>query len=197
MGRLYLVWRTRPHGRSTGPDGNYETIRGGLSKFDGRLELVARSCPTALNLLLCTLRIRKHHCTRDGDVYAFSHRHTRRGSPAVFSRALARVLLKSRRLTDSLRHNASTDILRRRLHIATNLVDPGPDYVSDNDQRLEFSRIYLVENSKTLVTTTWLDIPEHLCPRNSESKKDHESYSSMRQKISNPNSANYPTTSNS
>jgi len=32
------------------------------------------------------------------------------------------------------------------------VVDPGPDCVFDNDQRLEFSGIYLVESSQTLVT---------------------------------------------
>src|SRR5689334_3237187 len=197
MGRFHLVWRTRSHGRSTRSDGNYKTICRSISEFDRWLELVARSRAASFYLLLRALRLRKHHRTRDRDVYAVSDRHTCRGRTAIPCRALARVLLKPRSITDSLRHHASTDLLRRRLHITANLVDPRPVHIVDHDQRLEFSWIHVVENSRTLVTTTWLDIPEHPYPKNLESKKDLGLHWSTRRKISNPNSANYRATSSS
>src|ERR1043165_1886392 len=191
MGRLHLVRRTRSHGRGTGPDRDHKTVRGSISQLDRWMELVARPRAASFHLLLRALCLCKHHRTRDGDVYAVSDRHTRRGRAAISRRALARVLLKPRSITDSLRHDTSTDLLRRRLHVTANLVDPRPDHVVDNDQRLEFSRIHVVENSETLVTTTWLDIPEHPYQRNLESKKALASHWSTRRKISNPNSANY------
>src|SRR6185369_6273323 len=139
--------------RSTGPDRNHETICRGVGKFDRRMELVARASLTTLNLFLCALRLRKHHCACHSDVHTLSHRDTRRRSTAVLSRALARIFLKPRCITHSLRHNPRTDILRRRLHISTNLVDSRPDCVINNDQRLESRGIHMVENSQTLVTS--------------------------------------------
>ena len=111
------------------------------------MELVACASLAALNLLLRTLRLRKYHGTRDRDVYTFPNRDTCRWRTAVSGRALAGVLLKPRRITHSLRHNTRTDILRRRLHIATNLVDPRPDRIFNNDHSLESGGIHLVENS--------------------------------------------------
>ena len=113
---------------------------------------MARARLATLDLLLRALRLRQHHGTRDRDVYAFSHCDTRRGSTALFSCAFSRVLLQPRRITDSLWHDAGADILRRGLHITTHLVDPGTDCVIDNNQCLEFSGIYLLESSQTLVT---------------------------------------------
>src|SRR6476659_1067255 len=139
MGCVYLVWRTRSHGRGFGPDWNYKKIRRGVSKLDCRLELVARPRITASYLLLRALRLRQHHRTRDCDVYPVSHRYTRCGSTALLSRALPRLLFKSRCIIDSLRHHTRTHILWRRLHITKNLVDSRPDHIVDHDQRLEFS----------------------------------------------------------
>src|SRR6185503_9066990 len=62
------------------------------------------------------------------------------------------LLFESRCSAHSLRHHARADILRRRLHHAKNLVGPGPDYVSDNDHRVESDWFHLVEDSQTLVT---------------------------------------------
>jgi DASS family divalent anion:Na+ symporter len=42
-------------------------------------------------------------------------------------------------IVNALRHDASADLLRRRLHNSTNLVDTRLDYVVDNYRYLEFS----------------------------------------------------------
>src|SRR5262249_7101943 len=162
----------------------HEEIRRSIREFDHWLELVAGACGIASDLFLRALRLREHYRTRHRNVYAVSDRDTGRRSAAVFSSAFTGLLLQPRRGPDSLWNDTRSDILRRRLHNATNLVDTRSNHVFDHDHGVECRWFYLVENSQTLVTK-WLDTQELPYRRNLESKMDLESRWSTRLTILN------------
>src|ERR1044071_3797820 len=163
--------------------------------------MVAGACLVAVDLFLRALRLREYYGSRDRDVYSFSDRDTRCRSTAISGSAVPCLLLKPGSSVNALRYNTRTDLLRRGLHNTTNLVDARTDHVVDNYLRLEFGRIYLVEDSQTLVIRTrlghsqnhlavaggyevrfitsetkpWQDIPEHRSQRRLGSRKDLES----------------------
>src|ERR1043165_3488667 len=114
--------------------------------------MVARARLVAADLFFTALRLPRHHPPRYRDVYTVSDRDTRCRSAAVPGSAVAGLLLKPGSSINSLRYDARSHLLRRRLHNTTNVVDGWIDHVADNYRCLEFSRFYLVESSQTLVT---------------------------------------------
>src|SRR5215216_213095 len=114
--------------------------------------MVAGAGVATSDLSLCTLRLRQHHRSRDGNVCAVSDCDPGRWNASVSGCALVGLLFQSRCSAYALRHHARTDILRRRLYDATNLVGSWSDYVCDNDHYLESGWVHLVEDSQTLVT---------------------------------------------
>src|SRR5262245_10386398 len=115
--------------------------------------MVAGISVAAVDLLLRTLRVCKYHCTCDRDVCAFFDCDTRRWNSNLSGCAFARVFFKSRCLTHSLRHNARSDLFRRRLHNTANVVVARTDYIHNYYRGLERGWFYLVESSRTVVTT--------------------------------------------
>src|ERR1044071_6009812 len=113
--------------------------------------MVARACVVAVDLFLCALRLRQHHRARNRDVYPLSDCDNRGRSPTIPRSSVAGLLLKPGGSVNALRHDTSSDLLRRGLHNTTNLVDTWTDHVVDNYRCLEFSRLHLVETSQTLV----------------------------------------------
>src|SRR5262249_17497990 len=150
-GCVHLVWRAPSHGRSAGANRHHQAICGSNGKFYYRLEVVAGFGVAAADLFLRALRLRQHHSPRDGDGCSVSDRDSGCGNADISGSSFARLLLKPRRSSDALRHYTGTDLLRRRLHNATNLVDGGSHHVVDNDLRLDHSGLYLVESAQTLV----------------------------------------------
>lgn len=116
------------------------------------MEMVAGAGVTAADLFLRALRVRQYHRARNSDVRAVSGCDTRSRNADVSGRPLVGLLFKPGCISHSLRYHARADILRRRLHHATNLVGRGSDYVADNDHRVESYWVHMVEDSQTLVT---------------------------------------------
>src|SRR5687768_230601 len=116
------------------------------------MEMVAGAGVAVADLFLRPLRLRQHYRARNSHVCAVSDCDTCGRNSDVSGRTLVGLLFKPGCSAHALRHHARADILRRRLHHATNLVGPGPDYVSDNDHCVESYWFHVVEDSQTLVT---------------------------------------------
>ena len=116
------------------------------------MEVVARFSFTAVDLLLRALRLRQHHCARDGDVRAVSDRNSRGRCAAISRRSFTRVFLKLVSIADSLWNNSRADLFRRWLHDATYLVVARVNRFYYHDYHLERSRCWLVEINRILVT---------------------------------------------
>src|ERR1700752_340900 len=152
MGSIHLERRPDPHGRSSGPDRNYQTICRSLGKFDDWLEVVVSARMFVVDLFLRPLRVCEHHGTRDRNVYAVSDCDSRRRRAAIPGGAFTCLLLQSGGRFDALRYDACSHLFWRRIHKPTNLVDARLDHVVDNYRCLESCWFHLVESSQTLVT---------------------------------------------
>ena len=115
------------------------------------MEMVDGAGGAVVDLLLRALRLREHHCARDGDVCAVSDRDPGCGSACIPRGVVAGVFLEPRRIADALRNHPRANLLRRRLHNATNVVDARIDNVGCDDRYLERRRFHVVEDTRTLV----------------------------------------------
>src|ERR1051325_5201340 len=118
--------------------------------------MVAGARIASVDLFLCPLRLCQYYGACDGNVCAFSDCDNGRRNSALFGCTFFGLLFQSWRFTHSLWDHPRADLLWRRLHNATNVVDPGVDYVRGNDRYLECGWFHLVESSSTLVKT-WQD----------------------------------------
>src|SRR5262249_49257879 len=119
------------------------------------MEMVGRARVAVTDLLLRPLRIRQHHGARAGDVHAVpDRRHAGRGAAFPCRRA-AGLFLKPLRRADPLRHDARTDLFRRRLRLAAKMVAVGVDRIRGQYSDLGFGGAGLVEDSGMVVSCGW------------------------------------------
>src|SRR5688500_11404037 len=120
-----------------------------------------------VDLLLRALWIRQHHRALERDVHPLPRRNHCRWRAADARRADARLFLELERWSHALRHDAGSDLLRRWLREAMDLVAHRLHRLSGDDHDLGDCWICVVEGARAVVglvarsvvvaSTKWMD----------------------------------------